>query len=63
MTRFSEGDRVRIIAMPNNGKHFIFESGTIIPRGGIGYESDDIYVKLKNGNIISVKEHQLNIIL
>ena len=55
---FNEGDKVKIIEMPTDGKHLINHIGTVIKCGGT-CEKDEIGLKLKNGDILFVKEHQL----
>ena len=62
MIQFSKGDKVKIIEMLNTGKRYINQVGTVIPPGGT-YEDDDVYVKLKDENIILVKENQLALFL
>jgi hypothetical protein len=62
MRQFREGDKVKIIEMPNTGKQYINQIGTVIPPGGT-YKDDDVYVKLKDENIILVKENQLTLLL
>jgi hypothetical protein len=58
MRRFKEGDNVKIIEMPDNGKQYINRLGMVIPPGGT-YEDDDVYVKLHDEDIVLVKENQL----
>jgi len=58
MRQFQEGDKVKIIEMPKDGRQHINKLGTVMPPGGT-YEEDDVYVKLQNEDIVLVKESQL----
>jgi len=59
MQKFEEGDKVKIIEMPPNENHLINQTGIVMKPGGIGHESDDVIIRLNDGNMIYVKEHQL----
>ena len=58
MQKFNDGDKVKIIEMPTDGKHLINHTG-IVMKGGGTCKKDDIGLKLENGDMIFVKEHQI----
>ena len=63
MKKFKVGGKAKIIHMPDRGSHLINKVVRIVPIGGLGYEDDDLCVKLEeNGEMIFVKEDQLQTI-
>ena len=59
MTKFKDGDRVKIVNAPEHGKHHIGKIGIAKTPGGHGYENDDVNVWVDGGEIGYFKEHQL----
>lgn len=63
MRKFRVGDKAKITHMPNKGSHLVNKVVIVIPIGGIGYEDDDVCVKLEDGGqMFFVKENQLQMI-
>ncbi|NUM77463.1 hypothetical protein HUU40_24140 [candidate division KSB1 bacterium] len=54
-----EGDRIKIIDVPEVGKHFLGKTGIVFQPHGTGFDEDDVMVKFDDGGTGYWKEHQL----
>lgn len=59
MKKFKIGDKVRIKDVPKEHKDKLNMKGVVIPIGETSYPRNDVMVKLENGELARVKEHQL----
>jgi len=59
MGRLQPGDKVRIVDMPPRGSRFIGAVATVVPSGGTGRNDDDLLIRTEGGDMLDVKEHQL----
>ena len=59
MTKFKDGDKVRVVDTPENEKHRIGQTGITQEPKGFGYADDDVIVRFKEGGMGRFKEDHL----
>ena len=59
MEKFQVGDTARILDAPQKEKHLINEVVKVISVGGNGLAGDAVGVRLEDGTMLILKEHQL----
>jgi hypothetical protein len=57
--RFKDGDRVKIIEVPEDESHYLRKTGVAKQPKGFGYENDDVILWFEGGGHGYFKEHQL----
>ena len=59
MQKLKTGERVQVVGVPEDRKHFFNRTGTVQKLAGMGYEKDDILVFFDTGGVGYFKENQL----
>jgi hypothetical protein len=59
MTKFKDGDKVRIIDVAESDRHLLGKTGRAQQPQGFAYRDDDMFVWFDGGGFKSFPEHQL----